>query len=72
MVVGSEDLLPVGGGRDVQLVAVLGFEPLAEVERRAILSTLGHYDGDKKRAAEVLGISLKTLYNRLKKYKERA
>jgi two-component system, NtrC family, response regulator AtoC len=44
--------------------------PLAEVERRAILSTLGHYDGDKKKAAEVLGISLKTLYNRLKKYKE--
>ena len=43
--------------------------PLAEVERRAILSTLGHYNGDKKKAAEVLGISLKTLYNRLKKYK---
>jgi DNA-binding NtrC family response regulator len=46
--------------------------PLAEVERRAILSTLEHYDGDKKKAAEVLGISLKTLYNRLKKYKESA
>lgn len=44
--------------------------PLDEVERRAILSTLEHYDGDKKKAAEVLGISLKTLYNRLKKYKE--
>lgn len=45
--------------------------PLAEVERRAILSTLGHYNGDKKKAAEVLGISLKTLYNRLKKYKDK-
>lgn len=44
--------------------------PLAEVERRAILTTLGHFDGDKKKAAEVLGVSLKTLYNRLKKYKE--
>jgi DNA-binding NtrC family response regulator len=44
--------------------------PLAEIERRTILSTLEHYEGDKKRTAEVLGISLKTLYNRLKQYKE--
>ena len=44
--------------------------PLAEVERRAILSTLEHFDGDKKRTAEALGISLKTLYNRLKRYRE--
>jgi DNA-binding NtrC family response regulator len=42
--------------------------PLAEVERRHILATLAHFDGDKKRAAEALGISLKTLYNRLKRY----
>src|SRR5690606_17201705 len=43
--------------------------PLAEIERRTILSTLEHYDGDKKKTAEVLGVSLKTLYNRLKQYK---
>jgi DNA-binding NtrC family response regulator len=43
--------------------------PLAEIERRTILSTLEHYEGDKKKTAEVLGISLKTLYNRLKQYK---
>jgi DNA-binding NtrC family response regulator len=42
--------------------------PLAEIERRTILSTLEHYEGDKKRTADVLGISLKTLYNRLKQY----
>ena len=41
---------------------------LAELERRHILATLAHFDGDKKKAAEILGISLKTLYNRLKKY----
>jgi DNA-binding NtrC family response regulator len=29
---------------------------------------LEHYSGDKTRTAEALGISLKTLYNRLKKY----
>ena len=43
--------------------------PLAEIERRTILSTLEHFEGDKKRTADVLGISLKTLYNRLKQYK---
>ena len=42
---------------------------LGEVERQLILATLEQYDGDKKRAAEVLGISLKTLYNRLNLYK---
>ncbi|MEX2124378.1 MAG: sigma-54 dependent transcriptional regulator [Woeseia sp.] len=45
--------------------------PLAEIERRTILSTLEHYEGDKKKTADVLGISLKTLYNRLKQYKSR-
>ena len=39
-----------------------------EVERVLTLATLDHY-GEKKRTAEVLGISLKTLYNRLKAYK---
>ncbi len=41
---------------------------IAEVERRLILATLDDMDGDKKRAAETLGISLKTLYNRLNVY----
>lgn len=43
--------------------------PLAEVERRAILSTLEHFEGDKKKTAAALGVSLKTLYNRLKAYR---
>jgi two-component system response regulator AtoC len=43
-------------------------ESIAEVERRLILATLAQLDGDKKRAAELLGISLKTLYNRLSVY----
>ncbi len=40
----------------------------AEVERILTLATLDHF-GEKKRTADVLGISLKTLYNRLKAYK---
>jgi two-component system response regulator AtoC len=42
---------------------------LGEAERRLILATLEDCEGDKKKAADVLGISLKTLYNRLNEYK---
>ena len=41
---------------------------LDDSERQLILATLEHCGGDKKRAAEILGISLKTLYNRLHLY----
>jgi len=42
--------------------------PLGEIERRMILATLENLGGNKRRTAEVLGISLKTLYNRLNVY----
>jgi DNA-binding NtrC family response regulator len=41
---------------------------LADVERRLILATLDHFDGNKTRAAAALGIAKKTLYNRLNAY----
>jgi DNA-binding NtrC family response regulator len=41
---------------------------VGDMERRLILATLDHFDGDKRRAAQVLGVSLKTLYNRLHAY----
>ncbi|WP_442593930.1 sigma-54-dependent transcriptional regulator [Parapusillimonas sp. JC17] len=52
---GSEILVPVG-------------VPLAEANRQLILATLKQCGGVKKTAAEMLGISLKTLYNRLEEY----
>ncbi|HJW56776.1 MAG TPA: sigma-54 dependent transcriptional regulator [Burkholderiaceae bacterium] len=42
--------------------------PLAEAQREIILATLKHFNGNKRLTAETLGISLKTLYNRLKEY----
>ena len=42
--------------------------PLAEIERRTIFATLGHCRGHKRRCAEMLGVSVKTLYNRLSAY----
>lgn len=41
---------------------------LADADRHLIFATLEQCGGVKKRAAEVLGISLKTLYNRLEEY----
>ncbi|MFN9775318.1 MAG: sigma-54-dependent transcriptional regulator [Burkholderiales bacterium] len=41
---------------------------IAEVERQLIFATLEHCGGVKERTADVLGISLKTLYTRLREY----
>jgi DNA-binding NtrC family response regulator len=41
---------------------------ITEVERQLILATLEQCNGTKEKAAEMLGISLKTLYNRLREY----
>jgi two-component system, NtrC family, response regulator AtoC len=41
---------------------------IADVEKRLILATLDQCGGTKEKAAEMLGISLKTLYNRLREY----
>jgi DNA-binding NtrC family response regulator len=43
--------------------------PMAEMERRLILATLERFEGDKTKSADVLQISVKTLYNRLREYK---
>jgi DNA-binding NtrC family response regulator len=42
---------------------------ISDVEKRLILATLDHFEGDKKKSAHALGISLKTLYNRLSVYR---
>jgi len=44
---------------------------LAEADRRLILATLEQYGGNKRKTASVLGISLKTLYNRLNEYRDK-
>ena len=41
---------------------------LAEAEKVLTLATLRHFKHQKERTAAVLGVSLKTLYNRLKEY----
>jgi DNA-binding NtrC family response regulator len=41
---------------------------VADAERRLIMATLDRLEGNKRETAKVLGISLKTLYNRLSAY----
>lgn len=42
--------------------------PLEELERVHILRCLDHHEGNKTRAAQSLGITIKTLYNKLHRY----
>jgi DNA-binding NtrC family response regulator len=44
---------------------------LADAEQRLIFATLGYCGGNKTLTAEVLGVSLKTLYNRLNEYQSK-
>lgn len=43
-------------------------KPLEQVESREIKHALKYYEGDKPAVAKALDISLKTLYNKIKKY----
>jgi DNA-binding NtrC family response regulator len=60
------DLKRVGGSASTFELR-LGMS-LDEVERELIIRTIEFSGGNKSRAAEVLGVSLKTLYNRLERY----
>jgi DNA-binding NtrC family response regulator len=68
----TPDCLPAELGGETQLAGpnlhLKVGTSLEDAERRLILATLDQYEGDKKVTAEVLGISLKTLYNRLNQY----
>lgn len=73
---GSEfDYVLVESSSDIkQLIADSATEqvltlPLAEVEKRHLQRVLASTGGNKTRAARILGIDTKTLYNKLKSYK---
>jgi DNA-binding NtrC family response regulator len=67
----SLDCLPLGVTEETagsSLVMKVGTS-IAEAERRLILATVEHCEGDKKKASRILQVSVKTLYNRLNVYK---
>jgi len=53
-----------------QITFTIG-KPLEDVERAVILRTLNAFDGDKKKTANALGISRRTLYRKLEQYGEK-
>ncbi len=59
---------PAPAGDDPGVVAVRVGSTVDEAEKALILRTLEHTRNNKTRAAEILGISLKTLHNKLKEY----
>lgn len=54
--------------RRVPVVRITVGDSLAEVERRLIQKTLEFAKGNKKKTAELLKLSLKTIYNKIKEY----
>jgi DNA-binding NtrC family response regulator len=72
--IGVADLpaeLKRGGGGNSAFEIKLGAS-LDEVERELIQRTIEFSGGNKSRAAEILGVSVKTLYNRLERYQNRS
>jgi len=75
-----DECLPAGAVGDAPIAAAVTVSggapmlsirvgtPLAEVERQVTLATLEYLGRHKERTAATLGVSLKTLYNRLKEY----
>ena len=63
-------LLVAKGEETLPTVTLTPGTTVDEAERRLILLTLDHTRGNKTRAAEILGISLKTLHNKLNRMKD--
>jgi two-component system response regulator AtoC len=66
--IGPSDLAPELSGRATAAELPAPLTTLAAAERRLILATLEHFEGDRRKVAKALGVSLRTLYNRLREY----
>jgi len=66
---GAAELRPVAGDEGTwPAVPVRVGDTLQAVEKKLLTATLLAVKGDKRVAAELLGVSLKTIYNKLKEY----
>jgi DNA-binding NtrC family response regulator len=69
----KEDLLPhdkADAAEDTKLTFVPTVS-LKEMEKKVIFSALDQTDGNRTRAAGILGISVRTLRNKLNEYREK-
>ncbi len=51
-----------------EIVPLLIGSTIGEVERELVLHTLRRYDGNRTRAARVLGLSVRTMRNKIRQY----
>ncbi|WP_298726467.1 sigma-54 dependent transcriptional regulator [uncultured Ferrovibrio sp.] len=61
---------PAAGGEAVPVMPNLVGRTVADVERDLIIDTLKHCLGNRTHAANILGISIRTLRNKLKQYSD--
>ena len=54
-----------------EIVPLLIGATVGEIERELVLQTLGRCDGNRTRAARVLGVSVRTLRNKIRQYSAR-
>jgi two-component system response regulator HydG len=66
--VSNGDVNGPGGG--VASACTGGIRPLCEIERETIVQTLQHFQGHRQKTAKALGIGVRTLGLKLKKWKE--
>ncbi|AIK96524.1 sigma-54 dependent transcriptional regulator [Candidatus Odyssella acanthamoebae] len=65
----TQESLQVTARSDVEKILLIG-RTVASVEKELILNTLDHCSGNRTHAANILGISIRTLRNKLKEYGE--
>ena len=63
--IADSDKTTPGSGNLVNSLVGMSLE---DIERRAIIETLEHCQGNRNKAAEMLGVSLKSVYNKVKKF----
>jgi len=61
---------PVGDGTGIPSLVCDGALTLDEIERRSIVATLERFRGHRQKSAKALGIGVRTLGLKLKKWKE--
>lgn len=69
--IGPVKSVPAPAEQNSDCVTVQIGSKLADAEQQLICATLDHCGGNKTLTAEVLGVSLKTLYNRLNEYQSK-
>jgi DNA-binding NtrC family response regulator len=60
--------LPAAPLTPTQVVPLLIGSTVGEIERELVLQTLARYDGNRTHAARVLGVSVRTLRNKIRCY----